>query len=137
MASVVESTEKTQEIPDFINKFSECTDTSTYCKQLKEQGYTHYLNLRTNRVTIGSIEDEYSVLVAGVFSKGAPRSFKHICESVTSGEFPLLEQRKFYSMMSSTGRGYFSATLDADELMSWITFFECDAGYVCKIEELI
>jgi hypothetical protein len=121
--------------PAFVRKFKDLGDSGNFVRGLKERGYTHYLNLKTpKRVTIGSLDHEFRVLVAAAFFKGEPPSFEELRVGIRN-EVPTLEQRKFYSCMSGIGRGDFGATLTGAELSEWISFFESVPGTVREIDE--
>lgn len=130
--------EVSQEIPVFFKKFEECSDLSRYCADLKEQGFTHGLNLNLKKhITVGSLDGEYRILCATLFFKGIPPSFEKIQKGLLSVKTPIWERRKFYSKMWSCGRGDFSAILKASHIKDWIAFFEAEAGSVYLIEKFI
>ena len=139
MIRTVAKAETPEERPAFVEKFDRLDndDVSAYCRRLKEEGFTHYLNVRPGRVTVGDISWEWRILIAAVFFKREPPSFDDIKSGSISVDSPVLERRKFYSDMSSVGKGEFCATLDGSELASWVEFFESESGVVREIDHLI
>ncbi len=128
---------ETLSVPGFFERFSRYADLKELCRSLREEGYTHYLTLRTPRVTVGNVEDEYRVLVGAAFFKGTPPDFDLLKTGESDDTFPIIEQRKYYAMMSSVGRSGFTARLNASEFAEWIEFFKSQAGSIREIKELI
>ena len=121
--------------PAFVRKFKELADSGDFVRGLKGQGYTHYLNLKTPKhVSVGPIDCEFRILIAAAFFKGNPPSFEELRAGI-AGKIPVYEYRKFYSWMSSIGRGDFGATLTGAELSEWISFFEPEPGSVQEIDK--
>lgn len=134
MIQTIAKAETAESVPAFAEKFAQVSDLSSHCAELKRLGYTHYVNMRTARVTIGNILGEYRIMSAAAFFKGVPPTDM---TANLPGEIPFIENRKFYSEMSSVGRDTYGATLAGEDMMSWIEFFEANAGHVSEIDELI
>jgi len=120
-----------------LKKFEAVADLRVHCNFLKKEGYAHYLIIRPRRVTIGSIDNEWRPLIGAVFFKSTIPTFSSLKGGSVQESMPIIEQRKFYSQMSSIGKGHFCATLEPQEIASWIEFFESREGEVEEIENLL
>ncbi|KND49559.1 MAG: hypothetical protein AB203_00560 [Parcubacteria bacterium C7867-008] len=116
-----------------LDKFRRCSNFDEYCTELRRLGYTHYIEFQVRRTTIGDMIEEYRVTSAAALFKGVPTPGEMAAAPVV----PLLEQRKYYSDMSSIDRGSYVTNLTGAELASWMTFFEAQEKCIHLIEELL
>lgn len=133
MVTTIAKASAPESVPAFVQKFEGTPDLSAHCAELKRIGYTHFVNVHAKRITIGDLLGEYRIMSAAAFFKGEPPAL----DTVLSEEIPFIENRKFYSDMSSVGRGQYHATLTPDDLLCWIEFFEANPGVVGNIDDLI
>jgi hypothetical protein len=135
MITTIAKAETSEETPAFVGKFKKLDDPVVFIHDLKGRGYTHYQNLKTpKRVSVGSLDYEFRLLIAVAFFRGNPPSFEELRAGIRDN-VPVLEQRKYYAYMSGIGRSDFGATLTGAELSEWISFFEPEPGTVREIDE--
>jgi hypothetical protein len=122
-------------ISDFVGKFEmiEMGDVKKFFDGLKGQGYTHCLIVNASNRLVGCLDWEFRLLFSVVFFKGNPPDFHRLCAGTGEGDVILYERRKFYSEMTSIGRGSFKASLTRAELSEWINFF---SGQLKEIQSL-
>jgi hypothetical protein len=133
MITTVAKAERLEDQPPFLEKFTMLDEPGSFYETLKKQGYTHYLDILPARVSVGSVLNEWRPLVSAVFFRGQPPAFDDLKEGRIQGTHPVIEERKFYAMMSGIGRGAASASLDAQEIVAWLGFFESKAGEVREL----
>jgi hypothetical protein len=117
-------------------------------EELQTQGYKYYLEAQPGRrITSGDLQYEYRTGTTNFFFKEPVPTIEQLRATVAPRFIPrllgakvpaaiCLQYRKYYSEMSSVGRGFFAGTFHYPMIAEWIDFFEATLT-MGTVEELI
>lgn len=104
-----------------------------FVQQILADGYVHCLTTEGPRITVGGLMHEWRIMTGRLFFRHRIENAKTVREVIEKNihlfeQFPICISRKFYSNMSSVGRGTATALLSAEEAKEFCTFFELTLG---------
>ena len=105
----------------------------SFLQQILADGYVHCLTTEGPRITVGDLTHEWRIMTGRLFFRHRIENAKSVREVVEKNihlfeQFPMCISRKFYTNMSSVGRGWATALFSPEEAKEFCTFFELALG---------